>query len=178
MKTCISSLEKIERQKFKYYKELKLNQDTYVSFIDSDFEWACDNCLETKNAVLAIPGLQETPWTPHLAYSDTKLNCSSCYKEFLFKKEEKKLWYETYKLPIKAEPNNCLACRRKIRNHNLENKTISEILNKTEGEITDKELEKVHGLLPFQQIPDQTAATIGQSRTISAGSDAPVNNKS
>ena len=143
IKTCISILEKIERQEFKHYKELKLDQYTYESFIDSEFEWACDNCLESKKAILASPGLQETPWTPHLAYSDTELKCSSCRKEFLFKKEEKKIWYESYKLPINAEPNNCLECRRKIRNQNLENKTISEILKKTEDEITDNELERV-----------------------------------
>jgi hypothetical protein len=141
IQACISILEKIERQEFKHYRELKLDQYTYGSFIDSNFEWACDQCLETKKAILASPGLQETARTPHLAYSDTKLNCSSCSKEFLFKKEEKKVWYETYKLPINAEPNNCLDCRREIRKQNLANKTISEILKKTEAEITDKELE-------------------------------------
>jgi hypothetical protein len=143
MQTSISILEKIERQEFKHYKELQLDQYTYARFIDSNFEWACDNCFETKKAILASPGSQETPWTPHLAYFDTQLKCYKCRKEFLFKKEEKKAWYESYKLPINAQPDNCLDCRRKIQQQNSENKTISEILKKSENEITDEELEKV-----------------------------------
>lgn len=143
IQTCISILEKIERQDFKHYKELQLDQYTYGSFVDANFEWACDSCLEKKRAVLAIPGLQETPWTPHLAYFDTQLNCYSCKKEFLFKKEEKKTWYESYKLPINAQPNNCLDCRKKNSKQNSENKTVSEILKKSEVEITDNELEVV-----------------------------------
>lgn len=139
----MSILEKLERQEFKHYKELKLEKYTYESFIDSNFSWACDNCLKSKKAVLASPGLQETPWTTHLAYYDTELECSTCRRAFLFKKEEKKTWYESYKLPINAEPNNCLKCRREIRNQNLENKTISEILQKQEDQITVQELEKV-----------------------------------
>lgn len=146
MQTSISILEKIERQEFKHYKELQLDQYTYASFVDSNFDWACDSCLENRIAILAIPGLQVTPWTPHLAYFDTQLNCYSCKKEFLFKKEEKKAWYESYKLPINAQPNNCLDCSIKNRKLNSENKTISEILKKSEIEITDSELEKVAGV--------------------------------
>jgi hypothetical protein len=146
MQTCVSILEKIERQEFKHYKELQLDQYTYPSFINSNFEWACDSCLETKKAILAIPGIQETPRTPHLAYFDTQLTCYSCKKEFLFKKEEKKAWYESYKLPVNAQPDNCLDCRRKTRKQNSENKIISEILKKSEIEIKDNELEKVVGI--------------------------------
>ena len=146
IQTCISILEKIERQEFKHYKELQLDQYTYGSFVDSNFEWACDSCLGSKKAILAIPGLQETPWTPHFAYFDTQLNCYSCTKEFLFKKEEKKAWYESYKLPINAQPNNCLGCRRKTRNLNADNKTMSEILKKSELEISDNQLEEVIGI--------------------------------
>ncbi len=143
MQTSISILQKIERQAYKHYKELQFDQYAYTSFIDANFEWACDNCLETKKAILAAPGLQETPWTPHLAYFDLQLECYSCSKEFLFKKEEKKAWYESYKLPINAQPDNCLDCRKKIRQQNTKNKTISEILKKTEPEISDNELETV-----------------------------------
>ena len=144
MRTCISILQKLEKQEFnKYYKELKLDQYTYVSFINSSFEWACDNCLENKKAILAIPGLQEMPFSRHLAYSDTQLHCHSCHTEFLFKKEEKQAWYEAYKLPINAQPNNCLNCRRNTYKQNAENKTLSKILKKPEIEITDLELKEV-----------------------------------
>ena len=143
IQTCVSVLEKMERQAFKHYKELQLEKYTYGSFVDSSFEWACDSCLENKKAILATLGLQEIPWTPHLAYFDTHLNCYSCKKEFVFKKEEKKAWYESYKLPINAQPNNCLDCRRKTRNQHAENKAISEILKKPEEEITDNQLQEV-----------------------------------
>jgi hypothetical protein len=99
MQVCLSILEKIERHSFKRYEELGLDQYRYASFINSSFEWACDICLKNKKAIFAVPGLQETPWTPHLAYYDSLLHCYSCKKEFLFKKEEKKAWYESYKLP-------------------------------------------------------------------------------
>lgn len=155
MKTCVSILEKLERKEFKHYIELKLDRYTYSSFIEPNFGWACDNCLETKKAVLASPRLQETTWTPHLAYSDTKLFCFSCKKDFLFKKEEKKVWYESYKLPTNAAPNNCLDCRRKISNQNLENKTLSEILKKEEFNISDKELEKVVELYSLRDKMDR-----------------------
>lgn len=143
MRKCMSILEKIHKKEFKNYKELNLDQYTYGSFIDSNFVWACDNCLESKKAVLANPGLQQTPFTPHLAYFDTIFRCNSCKKEHVFKIEEKKVWYESYKLPIDAQPDKCLDCRRKIRKQNSENKILSEILEKPENDNTINELEKV-----------------------------------
>lgn len=141
--TCISIFEKTEKQKYKHYKELKLDQYTYGSFIDSNFEWACDSCLENKKAIIANPELQETPWIPHLVYIDTPLICNKCKLEFLFRKEEKKIWYESYKLSLNAQPNSCLECRRKTQKQKSENKIISEMLKKSEIEIADNELEVV-----------------------------------
>ena len=83
-------LEQLQRTEYgKRYKELALDKYLYGSFVEADFEWACDRCLETKKAILASPGLQETPWTPNLAYSDTLMHCNECKTEFTFKKEEK-----------------------------------------------------------------------------------------
>ena len=141
MQKCLSVLIKHERQEYKNFNELGI--DSYYSFIDADFEWACDNCLESKKAILANPGLQETPWTPHLAYSDTKLICKTCQQDFLFKKEEKKLWYEAYKLPTYAQPSNCPECRKNIRKQKSENKTLSEILKKPLNKVSNSELEKI-----------------------------------
>lgn len=143
MRKTMSILEKIHKNEFKNYNELNLYNYTYGSFIDSNFEWACDYCLESKRAVLANPVLQQTPFTPHIAYFDTLFKCNSCKEEFMFKKEEKKVWYESYKLPIDAQPDKCLDCRRKIRKQNSENKILSEILEKPEAEIKVNELEKV-----------------------------------
>ena len=143
MKTCVSILEKLNREDFKYYKELELDKYTYGSFIDADFEWACDSCLKEMKAILAGPRLQVTPYFPHLAYYDTHINCQECRKDYVFRKQEKKVWYESYKLPTTAQPTTCLECRRKNRQHNSQNKTVSEILRKSDNDITDEELEIV-----------------------------------
>ncbi len=141
MTLCLSILEKIERKEFKHYKEL--NIDTYNSFIDSKFEWACDFCLNEGKAILANPGLQTYAWTPHLAYHDIDLVCRTCGTSFKFTKEEKQLWYEKLKLWIDSEPANCLKCRRQQRLLKTENKKLSDILRKRENEITIDELKTV-----------------------------------
>lgn len=139
IKHCISILEKLERASLKQYKEFGF--ETFTSFINANFSWACDNCLQDSKANLANPGLQETPWTPHLAYFDTRLNCYQCKEDFVFSKEEKKIWYESYKLPIKAVPDNCLNCRRSIKLQKNQNKELSDILKKEENQLTLEEFE-------------------------------------
>lgn len=139
MNTCIRVLEARHTLQFGKHKELKT--DAYDSFLGASFEWACDDCLRTKKAILANPGAQETAFDPHLAYADTQLKCSECETSFRFTKEEKQVWYENYKLPIHAEPGNCLDCRRKIKQHKADNKTVSEILRKTESELSQEEIE-------------------------------------
>ena len=131
---CLSMLDKIERKLHKHYKEL--NIDTYDRFIDCDFEWACDSCLEDKKAILANPELQTYAWNPNLAYHDKNLVCRTCGVNFKFTKEEKEHWYEKLKFWIDAEPVNCLNCRRQIRLLKKENKTLSDILKKEEKEIS------------------------------------------
>lgn len=143
IRTCISILEGILRKGLRNNRVPQLSENTYDYFVDADFEWACDNCLWDKKAILAIPELQETSWSKDLAHFDTQLHCFTCKREFLFKKEEKKAWYESYKLPLNAQPNNCLSCRRKLQKASSENKAVSEILQKTESEITDTQLEEV-----------------------------------
>lgn len=138
IRRCISILEKLESASLKQYKELGF--ESFTSFINSNFSWACDSCLQEGKATLANPALQETPWTPHLAYFDSNLNCYKCQKEFVFSKEEKKIWYESYKLPLNAEPNNCLDCRRAIRLQKNQNKELSDILQKKENQLTTEEL--------------------------------------
>ena len=52
MKEAIAQKDAEDRAKYKYYHELEIN--TYDSFINSDFDWACDACLEKKKAIKAI----------------------------------------------------------------------------------------------------------------------------
>lgn len=139
MRKCLEPLEARHTREFGKHKELKT--DGYEAFLNASFEWACDDCLNSKRAILANPGAQETASDPHLAYFDTALSCSTCQSDFQFKKEEKQAWYESYKLPIHAEPNNCLDCRRAIRQEKEENKTVSEILKNGESQLSEEELE-------------------------------------
>ena len=141
MTICLSILEKIERKPYKSYKEL--NIDTYHSFVDCDFEWACDACLKDKKATLSNPALQTYAWNPNLAYYDKELICRTCGANFKFTKDEKQLWYEKLKFWIHSEPVSCLNCRRQIRLLKKENKTLSEILKKDETKISIDELKIV-----------------------------------
>jgi len=141
METSLSILEKTERKEYKHYKEL--NIDTYKSFIDSNFEWACDDCFKLKKAIVATPGSQIYSGSPHLAYYDMKLICNKCGIDFLFSKEEKKLWYESLGFGLYSIPNNCLKCRKDLRQLKSENTTLSEILKKDESNLAIDELEKI-----------------------------------
>lgn len=141
MNTCLSVLEKIERAEYKHYKELKI--DTYDSFIECSFEWACDNCLKDKKAILASPGSQNYSWYPNLAYHDIDKTCRNCGTDFKFTKEEKQLWYEKLKFWTDSEPVNCLSCRREVRLLKIDNTTLSTILKKAETEMTQEELQTV-----------------------------------
>lgn len=141
IKIAISEMEKIDELQYKHHKELKIN--TYASFIDSDFEWACDECLESKKAIKGNPGLQNYCWNPNYAHYDSQLMCRNCNTEFTFSKEEKKYWLEGLKFWIDSTPVNCVNCRKEIRKLKAENKTLSEILKKEESEISVSELEKV-----------------------------------
>ena len=141
MITCIKLLEKIERAEYRHYKEL--NIDTYQSFINNNFEWACDFCLEDKKAIIANPGLQNYTGYPNLAYSDKAKICRTCEEKFTFTKEEKQHWYEKLKFWVDSEPVNCKLCRREMRHLKAENKVMSEILKKEEKNISIEELESV-----------------------------------
>jgi len=138
VRQAISILEKIARQEYKHYKELGFGVG-----VNDDYEWACDECLASKKAIEANPGLQNYCLHPHIAYSDVTFNCNTCGNDFIFSKEEKKFWYENLKFWIDSRPNNCVDCRKEIRQLKIENKLISGILSKEESEMTHEELESV-----------------------------------
>src|SRR5688572_12998079 len=140
MSVCISILEKRERKLYQHYNLLDF--DTYDSFLDSNFEWACDNCLHLKKAILAAP-IKQGDCHPNLAYSDTSLVCRTCKSAFKFTKEEKQLWYEKLKFRVESSPINCLQCRKDIRLFKIENNTVSDILKKHISEIGHEDLKTV-----------------------------------
>jgi len=119
------------------------NKITDQSFLDADFEWACDVCLESGKAVIAIPEKQVTSGFPHLAYVDTEYKCITCAQPFLFKKEEKQLWYEQLKFAASSTPDSCTDCRKTIRKQKVENKQLAALLKKPEANLTVEELQQV-----------------------------------
>ncbi len=141
MKTAIAQMEKLDRAAYKHYKALSI--DTYASFIDSDFNWACDVCLNNKKAILAHPSLQQYAWNPNYAYFDTRHTCRTCETVFTFSKEEKKYWFETLKFWTDAEPVNCVNCRKEVRQFKNQNTRLSNILQQKEEDISIEELEEV-----------------------------------
>lgn len=141
MKTVISEMEKVDKIQYNYYKKLKV--DTYYSFVDSNFDWACDICLNDKKAIKANPILQNYAWNPHYAYYDSQCKCKNCNADFIFSKEEKKHWFESLKFWIYSVPIHCINCRMEIRQLKLENKILSTILKKEESNISSEELDKV-----------------------------------
>ena len=138
---CLTILDRYERSQYKYYQELKV--DSYQTLIDGDFEWACDDCLQSKKAVLASPLLQDTASSVNLAYADQNSKCRKCGSDFKFTKEEKRKWYETYKFHLDSTPVNCLNCRRQIRQLKAENKILSSILSKEKENVTLAEWQTV-----------------------------------
>ncbi len=117
--------------------------ELYGAFVDNDFEWACDACLQNGLAIEATAEAQVYKWYAHLAYGNTELNCHACGNDFVFSKIEKQLWYEKLKLINTSAPKNCLACRKKLRQHKQENTLLSQLLSKDKAQLTREELETI-----------------------------------
>lgn len=74
--------------------------------------WACDACLKHRRAIRARAWLQEYCCdAPRFAYFDQQKTCRSCAAPFTFTQAEQARWYEEFKLPPRAEPIDCRACR-------------------------------------------------------------------
>ena len=141
MQVAISQKDKLDSIQYKNYKGLEDN--SYHSFVNSNFDWACDICLDTKMAIVANPSLQNFCWNPNYSYYDTKHQCRTCKSDFIFSKEEKKYWYETLQFWIDSTAIHCVECRKEKRELKKENTTLSSILKKEEKEISIEELESV-----------------------------------
>lgn len=134
-------MEKIERGQRKYFKQIGI--DSYQTLACSDFEWACDECLHSGKAIPANPEAQENACEKKLSYSDEVKICQKCGSEFLFSKNEKKTWYESYRFHLDSTPVNCLKCRREVREVRAENKILSDTLKKGEKGLSVSDLNRV-----------------------------------
>ena len=117
------------------------NQNVTDSFLfqlekgRGNYQWTCDNCLESKSALLANPRKQfyqfKSPMEstyPFLAYYDKSFTCKNCNKDFSFSKEEQQTWYEEYKFIVYSKPNHCKEGRKEIRHFKQLNTKLSELL--------------------------------------------------
>lgn len=120
-----------------------MSKGNYIGFINFDFNWACDYCLETQLAIKGQPREQNYCWHPHYAYFDTQPTCRTCETVFTFSKEEKQYWFEILKFWTDAEAVNCVNCRKAIRKLKPLNTRLSNILKQKEEDISIVELEEV-----------------------------------
>jgi len=113
------------------------------------FQWACDNCLNAKKALIAQPEAQlYCDFDPYLAYFDIDKTCETCNTPYVFTKEEQKHWYESLKFWVQSKPKNCLKCRGEIRESRKLNNELSELLK-------DKEKLTVRDMVRLSEIYDE-----------------------
>lgn len=114
---------------------------TYSSIL---YQWACDDCLDSKKAILANPRKQYHTFnhpmdaaSPYLAYFDKRFTCEQCGEPATFSKEEQQYWYEQLRFVVFSRPKFCQACRKEIRAQKALNTELSELL-KEEATLSDK----------------------------------------
>lgn len=112
----------------------KSNAASILAFTEL-YKWACDDCLETKRALLGNPKKQfftfKYPWDtafPYLTYQDRNFTCRDCESSFVFSKEEQQHWYEELKFVVYSKPVRCPECRKKKREEKNLNTELSELL--------------------------------------------------
>jgi len=81
-------------------------------------QWACDDCINGRKAILANPQKQfytfKYPWDsaiPFLAYFDKGYTCESCGEKGILAKEIQQHWYEELKLVVYTRAKRCKNCR-------------------------------------------------------------------
>jgi len=104
----------------------KSNAASIMAFTEL-YKWACDDCLETKRALLGNPKKQSTAFQ-HLAHWDKSFTCRDCESSFVFSKEEQQHWYEELKFVVYSRPVRCPDCRKKKREEKNLNTELSELL--------------------------------------------------
>lgn len=111
-------------------------------------DWACDDCLASKKAILGDPKKQfyqfKNPWdsaSPFLAYWDRNYTCQTCRSKFTFSKEEQKHWFESLRFVVFSKPKNCRSCQKEKRANEGLNTRLSNLLKEGLPEEKEKLLE-------------------------------------
>ena len=103
------------------------------------YQWACDDCINSENAILANPKKQHysVEGPPYLAYYDVQRKCRRCDEDFLFSKEEQRFWYEELEFSIYSKPVHCKPCNKIVKASKNLNTELSDLLK--EGKPSSKE---------------------------------------
>lgn len=105
-----------------------------------EFEWACNEYLGRGKAELTNPSKQKyVDYRPYLAYFDSIRECENCKEKYIFRKEEKRFWYEDLNFWVQSKPKHCLKCRKEARIYNK----LSKLLSNGKDNLTNTELIQV-----------------------------------
>lgn len=120
------------------------------------FKWACDDCLNSGKALLGNPEAQlYCDFDPYLAYFDLDKVCEKCHKDYVFRKEEQKYWYETLKFWVQSRPKHCTKCRQEVREEKKLNSELS-ILLKDKEKLMVGDMERLSEIYNEINKPDKS----------------------
>ncbi len=152
----ISELLQEARQQNEFVYNSLAAEVSFSALKNQEFDWACDHCIEGQLALLAQPLQQNFCWNPHLAYTNTEKTCENCGRFYLFRKEEKKHWYETLKFWYESEPLHCPECRKTIRVERRDNTRLSELLRHGPDQLSLENLREVVAIYERMEKPERT----------------------
>ncbi len=93
------------------------------------FLWACDDCISNGLATKAdIEKQLFCDFPPYLAYVDKVVPCVCCQKDFVFRKEEQRFWYEDLGFWVQSIPKKCKKCSAEKKANNQLTKKIADHL--------------------------------------------------
>jgi len=117
--------------------------------------YACDNCINSKKAILANPKVQQGAWFAHLAYFDENRTCQTCGDDYIFSKEEKKHWYEKLQFWVYAQSVNCKNCSKEIRVERNLNTRLSNLLKNGEDELSTNQITEIISIYQVMKKPER-----------------------
>lgn len=120
------------------------------------YQWACDDCLNHGRALEGNPEAQlYCDFDPYLAFFDLTNVCLKCNREYIFRKEEQKYWYETLKFWVQSKPNHCPMCRQDRREEKILNMELSTLLKEKE-KLTVVDMERLSEIYAEINKPDKS----------------------
>ena len=142
-------------------------EDSFIEIVKrypDMYQWACDECIKARKALVGNPKKQfytfTYPWdtaSPFFAYYDKSFRCQSCKEKFTFSKEEQQHWYEDLNFVVYSKPINCATCRKEIRASKNLNKELSDLLR--EGKPKDVEkLQRIAQIYKEMDKPEKMKA--------------------